>query len=188
MWQDLDKPPSVTFVKLVPIPAALACINTYSTIMALWAMTSHMGILLKTLRAHHNQTHCQQGSCSWACLCSSSVVLHWHMHLEHRKVDSLDPPPPLFAAAFGQIVPLASTIACDIPQFWHSVQAHDILYGHAVEHFSSFYYRSTFGKHFIEAIMHITYTSDSHPPSTIRKRITCVGKKQFTSNITIILK
>jgi hypothetical protein len=70
------------------------------------------------------------------------------------KLDSLGPP-PFFAAAFRQIVPLASTIACDIPQFWHSVQPHHILYGHALEHSLSFYYRSRFGKHSIEAIMHI---------------------------------
>jgi hypothetical protein len=165
MWQDLDKPPSVTFVKLVPIPAALACINTYSTIMALWAMTSHMHIVLKTLRAHHNQTHCQQGSCSWVCMCSSSVVLHWHMHLEHQQSWQFGSS-PLFAAAFDQMVPLASTIACDIPQFWHSVQAHDILYGHAVEHSPSFYNRSTFGKHFMEAIMqiHIWLTATFYNP------------------------
>ncbi len=48
--QALDQPASVAFVKLVPIPAALAWINTYAIIMALQA-TSHMGILLKTLKA-----------------------------------------------------------------------------------------------------------------------------------------
>jgi hypothetical protein len=50
MLQALDQPASVAFVKLVPIPAALACINTYAMIMALQA-TSHMGILFKALRA-----------------------------------------------------------------------------------------------------------------------------------------
>jgi hypothetical protein len=55
-----------------------------------------MGILLKTLRAHHNHTHCQQGSCSWwACMCSSNVVFHWHMHLEHQQSWEFGSSPPL---------------------------------------------------------------------------------------------
>jgi hypothetical protein len=185
MWQGLDKPPSVTFVKLVPIPGARVCINTYSTIMALWAMTSHMGILLKTLRAHHNQTHCQQGSCSWACICSSSLVLHWHMHLEHQQ-----------SWQFGSSPPLCCCICSNSSfGFNHCVWHPKIL---ALGANTSYFVWPCCGTLFqLLPSIHIwqtfhwgyyahTHLTHSHLLQSARELH--VWAKQFTSNMTIILR
>jgi hypothetical protein len=96
MWHALDQRACVAFVKLVPIPAALACINTYAMIVALQA-TAHMGILLKTLTIG---THCQQGlyphTCNisdphllqttWVCICTDALC-HWIQHV-HKATGS----------------------------------------------------------------------------------------------------
>jgi hypothetical protein len=90
-------------------------------------------------------------SCSWACMPSSSVVLHWNP----SKVDCLDP----FSPSWCRIWPNSSYAfnhCPHIPQWWHSMQPHHIMYGHAVEHSPSLSYQPMFGKHFIvKAIMYI---------------------------------
>ncbi len=130
--------------------------------MALWAMTSLWASYWKPSELTTIK-HCQQGSRSWACMCSSNVLLRWHMHLEHQQSWQFGSSPPLCSCIWSN-----SSFGFN-HCLWHPtiVAVHattSYLYGHAVEHSLSFNYWSTFGKHFIEAIIHIWLTATFYNP------------------------